>query len=217
MALFKNYETLPGWRPTSLRKTTFLASALASVACIVTLAALFALSRANNGLRTVDIHLHYLWTYIPTLFFTIAGACWSMVAYRVLQLQPWRMILQGQGSMSEALLVDYVTPNPLASLFKAIRARHSLVGMALLASMVLQLVTILSTGLFGIEYLPFQKNAPIHLLDTITGIAHDFSTISAGPDLTIYSIQNTNLSYPEGTTSLYAVPRLSYPGGTLYP
>jgi hypothetical protein len=216
-APLKNSEVLPGWRPKSLRKTTFFAFAFVFVACIATLAALFAYSRSHQGLLTVDTHLHYLWTYTPTLFFTIAGACWSRVAYRILQMQPWRMISQSQTSMPEALLVDYVTPIALSSLFKAIKARHLLVVMGLLASIALQVVTILSTGLFDVEYLLVQKNGPISLLDNITGVAHDFSTISAGPELTIYSIQNTNLSYPEGTTSLYAVPKLSYPAGTSTP
>jgi hypothetical protein len=212
-----NHEALPGWRPTSLRKTTLLGFALVSVACIVALAVLFAFSHAHNGLCTVDMNLHYLWTYVPTLFFTICGACWSRVAYRVLQMQPWRMILRANGSMSEALLVDYVTPIPLASLFKAIKAKHLLVAMALLTTMSLQLITVLSTSLFGIEYLLLQRDVTIRLLDSITGVDHDFSAVGGGPDLTIYSIQNTNLTFPEGTTSLHAVPRLSYPQGTLSP
>ena len=28
-------------------------------------------SRSHHGLLTVDTRLHYLWTYAPTLFFTI--------------------------------------------------------------------------------------------------------------------------------------------------
>jgi hypothetical protein len=216
-AFLKNSEMLPKWRPKSLRKRMFFAFAFVFVACIATLAGLFAYSRSHQGLLTVDTHLHYLWTYSPTLFFTIAGACWSRVAYRILQMQPWRLISQSQTSMPEALLVDYVTPIALSSLFKAIKARHSLVATVLLASLALQLVTILSTGLFDVEYLLVQRNGPISLLDNITGVDHDFSTVSAGPDLTIYSIQNTNLSYPEGTTSLYAVPRLSYSPGTSTP
>ena len=210
-------EALPGkveWRPWSLRKTTFLAFALVLVACIATLAGLFAFSRAHQGLLTADPHLHYLWTYTPTLFFTIVGTCWSRALYRILQMQPWRMISHDQAALSEALLVDYVTPSAPESLFKGIRARHSLVVIALLASLALQAVTVLSTGLFDVEYLSVTKNGRITLLDGISGVDHDFSTISASPDLTIYSNQNTNLSYPEGTTSRYAVPRLSYSRGT---
>ncbi|KAK4940665.1 hypothetical protein LTR10_019295 [Elasticomyces elasticus] len=208
----RNIGAPPGWRPKSLRKRTFFACAFVFLACLVTFAVLFSYSRSHQGLLTVDTRLHYLWTYAPTLFFTIVGACWARVAYRALQMQPWRMLAQDPTSASEALLVDYVTPITLKSLFRAVRARHFLAALILLASMALQLVTILSTGLFDVEYLSVQKNGPIPLVDTITGASHDFSNIGAEPALTIYSVQNTNLSYPEGTTSVHAVPKLSYPG-----
>ncbi len=125
------------------------------------------------------------------------------------------MLSKNQSSTPEALVVDYVTPIALVSLFKAIRARHLLVATVLLASVALQAVTILSTGLFDVEYLQVQRNATLQRLDSITGLDHDFSAISGSPDLTIYSVQNTNLSYPEGTNALYAVPKLHYTSGTL--
>lgn len=67
----RNIDGFPGWRPKSLRKRTFLAFAFVYLGCIVTLAVLFAYSRSHQGVLTVDTRLHYLWTYIPTLFFTI--------------------------------------------------------------------------------------------------------------------------------------------------
>jgi hypothetical protein len=209
----KNCGAPTGWRPKSLRKATLLGFAVVFIGCMAALGELFAYSHSHHGLLTVDTHLHYLWTYAPTLFFTIVGAFWSRVAYRINQMQPWRMILERQSPKTEALLVDYVTPITFISLFKAMKERHLPVVMVLLALIALQLVTVLSTGLFDFEYLQVQKNATLSRLDTITGLNHDFSTISASPDLTIYSVQNTNLSYPEGTSSLYAVPKLSYPAG----
>lgn len=204
-----------GWRPLSLRKTTFFAFAFILLSCIVVFAALFAYSRSNQGILTVNTHLHYLWTYSPTLFFTIAGACWSRVVYRIHQMQPWRMMSEGRDSLPHALFVDYITPFTLVSLFRAIKARHLAVVTSLLTSIALLVVTILSTGLFDVEFVQIHKTAPITVLDTITGTDHDFSDVTASPDLTIYSIQNTNLSYPEGTSSNYAVPKLSYSGGML--
>jgi hypothetical protein len=209
----KGHDALPGWRPRSLRKTTLFALSAVFTACIAALAAVFAYSRSHQGLLSVDTHLHYLWTYAPTLFFTILGALWSRVAYRIHQMQPWRMLSQ-QGQISpEALLIDYVTPIPIVSLLKAAKARHLLVVIVLIASIALQLVTVLSTGLFDVQYLEISKNTTLSSLGSISGLDHDFSTVSASPDLTIYSIQNTNLSYPDGTTSLYAVPKLSYSAG----
>ncbi|KAJ9608752.1 hypothetical protein H2200_006523 [Cladophialophora chaetospira] len=201
---------LGAWRPKSLRETTFSAFAFVHVACIATLAGLFDYSRSHQGLLTVDTDLHYVWTYAPPLFFTVVGACWSRVAYRIHQMQPWRIIAERQKFPQEALLVEYVTPIALVSLFKAIRARHLLVVTVILASIALQLVTILSTGLFDVEYLQVRRNTALHRLDIITGLDHDFSIISGSPDLTIYSVQNTNLSYPEGTNADYAAPELSY-------
>ncbi|KAI1617029.1 hypothetical protein EDD36DRAFT_461890 [Exophiala viscosa] len=206
----KNINASQRWRPKSLRKRVFFACAFVFLACVVTFAVVFSYSRSNQGLLKVDTRLHYLWTYAPTLFFTIVGACWARVAYRTLQMQPWRMIARDPTSTSKALLVDYVTPIALKSLFKAARARHFLAVLVLLVSLALQIVTILSTGLFEVEYVSIQKHGPISLIDTITGASHDFSNIGAGPALTIYSVQNTNLSYPEGTTSAHAVPKLSY-------
>ncbi len=118
---------------------------------------------------------------------------------------------------SDALLVDYVTPIPVISLFKALRPRHVLVAASISTSIALQVVTVLSTGLFDMEYLRIGRNTLISQIDSITRLAHDFSTISASPDLTIYSVQNTNLSYPEGTNAFYAVPKLSYPAGNSAP
>jgi thiosulfate reductase cytochrome b subunit len=122
------------------------------------------------------------------------------------------MISENQGTMHEALFVDYITPLSIISLYKAMRARHFLVAMVVLATLAVQFVAILSTGLFSVDYLQVSKNTVLQQSDSITGVDHDFGTISSAPAMTIYSVQNTNLSYPDGSDGNYAVPILSSSG-----
>src|ERR1700742_1518780 len=49
----QNNRSMPGWRPKSLRKTTFFTFASVFIVCIATLAGLFAYSRSHQGLLTV--------------------------------------------------------------------------------------------------------------------------------------------------------------------
>lgn len=124
---------------------------------------------------------------------------------------------QHRGHFVQALLMDYITPTSLKALPRAIKARHFLVAVTLLATVALQLVTVLSTALFDIEYLSVRKYENILRLDTISGLSHDFSAIDASPVLTLYGIQNTGLNFPEGTTSFHAVPKLFYSRGESNP
>jgi hypothetical protein len=55
------------WRPKSLRKRTLLLFAVVFAALAITLGALYSYSNSNQGICSVDLRLHYLWTYAPTL------------------------------------------------------------------------------------------------------------------------------------------------------
>jgi Protein of unknown function (DUF3433) len=125
------------------------------------------------------------------------------------------MLHRHGGNDAQALLTDYVTLISIVALAKALKARHFLVIGTLLATMLLQLVTIISTALFDTQYITVQRNGNVMQLDTLGGLSQPLSAVEPSPVLTIYGTQNTGLNLPEGTTMHHAVPRLSYQSGML--
>ncbi|MBA7489607.1 hypothetical protein ES702_00141 [subsurface metagenome] len=173
---------------------------------IAALQVLVRISAAHQGLTTTHSSLSYFWVYGPTAFFIILTALWRQVDYASKCIQPWAEMAKGPAPASRSLLLDYVTPLLVKSLWKAIWYRHFNVAATISVFVLIKLITILSTGLFALKYLPFtnlpQDVRVVTQFDDSLGL--EAAAIDDQPALAVYGANIFGLSLPNGTSSSYA-------------
>lgn len=64
---------------------------------------------------------------------------------------PWSLISQEQATAKDALLLNYLTSTTLGSLFRSIQKHHFPASIGISGSLLLKLLIIFSTGIFGLE------------------------------------------------------------------
>jgi hypothetical protein len=80
------------------------------------------------------------------------------VEYRALQLMPWVLMHRGPTPAAESIFLDYLSQWNVVSLYKSIRSRHFLVSLCVAGSLLLNAVTVLSTGLFELDSVPITRD-----------------------------------------------------------
>jgi len=82
---------------------------------------------------------------------TLTAAVWLQVEYRVKQFVPWTILMSGGPSSLDVLFVDYFSPYSPVVFFTSLRHRHWPVSTVVLATWMLQLGIVFSTGLLERE------------------------------------------------------------------
>lgn len=204
-----NYTKNSAWTPFWLHWAVLLAFSALFLSLLVGLILLYYFARKHNGISTQISSNHYYWTYGPTSLLMVVVALWRQVDYTCRRLVPWEE-LGGQVNTQRSLLLDYISPLLLTSLFRAIKFRHWCVVTSLVGFMLLKLITIFSTGLLVLssthlsdQYAHLQAS---HILSAKShcGTGYEFcnyTDLSIDPVLDYYAILNNRLPYPQGTTS----------------
>jgi len=129
------------------------------------------------------------------------------------QLTPWTAMWQKPQSAERSVLLDYISPISIVSLFRSVKHRDFGVFIAVSGSLFLKAVTVLSTGLFVTANIPITfENAPGALQDKFVSsdlTYYNRDTIFGTNEekrsaFIVYGVHNFNLSYPLGTTKDYA-------------
>ncbi|KAL1633635.1 hypothetical protein SLS56_002783 [Neofusicoccum ribis] len=141
-------------------------------------------------------------TTISGLFTSIA-ALWAQVEYRSKQLMPWNALQRAPQRAENSLLLDYVDPMNVVSLFHSARKSHFFVTVAIAGALTAQLMVVLSSGLFeAVSVIVVKDDAALMTTEVFTGLYHN--TITSKPATVTYGRLLYNLSYPLGTTQDYA-------------
>ncbi|KAK0625700.1 hypothetical protein DIS24_g10987, partial [Lasiodiplodia hormozganensis] len=198
------------WTPFYLQRTTLLGFALVYVVLLVALVVLGAFDQKNQGLATSKSSRHYLWTYGPTAVLTIVAALWGQVEHRTKQMMPWEILRKGPSPAADTLLLDYVEPARLTSLWVSLKKAHWPVSIAIVGTLLLQLLTVVSTGLFQLQS-EMMNHTGVALLygDEFALEPSNNFAVGAAPVLSAIALSNGNLSYPAGTSENIAFPALS--------
>lgn len=102
-------------------------------------------------------------------------------------------------------MLDYVDPMNIVSLFTSLRRSHIFVTVAIAGALIVQLMVVLSSGLFqAISVTVTTDDATLMAMEAFTGDYND--TITSRPASVIFGNLLYNLSYPLGTTQDYAYP-----------
>lgn len=139
---------------------------------------------------------------LPAVFTTIA-AFWAQIEYRSKQMTPWVLMAQEPQSVQKSLLLDYIDPMNIVSLYTSFRNHHWVVMSALAGTFLIQLITVLSSGLF-VSSETTMRNVGAHMTawDAFSGSVP--ATAGAEPATNVYGILASNLSYPNGTLGQYS-------------
>ncbi|KAB8204898.1 hypothetical protein BDV34DRAFT_196526 [Aspergillus parasiticus] len=193
------------WTPIILHPFVLIAFAILFAIFLAVTEVLYQYSNKHQGLSTSDQKYHYLWTYAPTAVFLIVAGFWGQVEYRSKQLAPWHSMNQRARPASQSLLLDYITPWNVISMFRSMKNKHWAVGLSVLGSLLITLLTVFSTGLFMLDSVRLQ-NIPTTLKASaqFNSGGYDSKMVDGVPALSVAGAGRFNLSYPTGTTDQYA-------------
>ena len=139
-------HTQRAWRPVWLQRW-FLASFTATCTALVAgLLLLFFLSKKDHGIGLLSTN-HYTWTYAPTAVLIPIVAIWRQVDFHIKFLKPWDVLAKGDAEGHKTVLLDYVSPIQVTSLYAAIKRKHMHVVLSILGFSLLKLTALASTGL----------------------------------------------------------------------
>ena len=176
---------------------------------IVLIAALEALSYTSGlhgGVADADSQIFYLWQYVPTAIFVGLSVLWAGLDYFVKQLAPWSAMSRGFARAEQTLLVDYLSPMSPITIWRSIRHKHLAVTTAVVGSLLLKLLAVLSTALFEMRQLPSAKHTAVfQITDQFSSINLDLTTEDSRPVDTAFAILGQNLTYPAGSNDQHAV------------
>ena len=192
--------------PFSLQTWVLSAFALVFAATLGALEVMHQISSRNQGLSTTDPSKHYLWTYGPTMFLSIVAPLWGRVEYRVKQLTPWEAMTRNPIPADKGFLMDYVSIWNVNALLTWLRAKHYVVSVAIVGSLLLKLALIASTALLSLEPRRIFHTHEMQLNDVFTSFSGDIDQLFLTPELiTTVGVARHNLSYPPGTGASFAV------------
>lgn len=203
------------WDPPFLRRWVLILFALFFAATIASLQAVYTVSVRNQGIANSDDNKHYLWTYGPTAVFVIVTVLWRQVDYAAKSIQPWAEMAKGPQPALNSLLLDYVTPLQLVSLWNSLRKRHFAVTSSISVFFLIKIITIVSTSTF--ELASIQQNGvatAMSLNNTFDGSKFDHAaSVDSRAAYIVYGANQYNVSLPVGTSDTYAVQTFSPASG----
>ncbi|KAJ4258021.1 hypothetical protein NW762_008158 [Fusarium torreyae] len=132
-------------------------------------AALIALDRvatAQNGLPLSVSSSEYSWTYGPTAVLVVVLSLWRRIDYYYKSAQPWRELQSGPVPTSNSLLLDYLSPFQLQSMFQALKSGHYQVAATILSFFLLKGIILVSTTLFIVQPSIHSKSFDIAYQDS---------------------------------------------------
>ncbi|KAF2652994.1 hypothetical protein K491DRAFT_718462 [Lophiostoma macrostomum CBS 122681] len=193
------------WEPLMLRRWVLSQFAIVSVLLIVSLEVILKISTDKQGFGPTSTKPHYLWTYGPSLVFTIIAAFWTQVDYRSRLMQPWRELTKPLRATDDTLLLDYISPNSLTTMIKATAKHHWPVCAALFGSFLLKLLIVISTGLFVLQPASILQHESFQMTHEFQLSNFNSSAIDDVAGLLYAGVQFNNISYPAGTNASFAV------------
>ncbi|KAI7762544.1 hypothetical protein LZL87_008890 [Fusarium oxysporum] len=135
---------LPFW----LRKYAFFIFAVVFIALAASLIAIKCVSDAQDGFPLKLSSSEYSWAYSPTAVLVVVLSSWRRVDYYYKAAEPWRELQSGPALGSRSLLLDYVSPFQLQSIYQAYKFRHYRNISTIVSFFLLKAITLVSTTLF---------------------------------------------------------------------
>ncbi|KAI1291624.1 hypothetical protein F5Y03DRAFT_30422 [Xylaria venustula] len=152
------------WKPIWLRKRILVLFIGLFTTLWISILLLWRYDIKHNGFGITISSSHYSWTYGPTLLLTIIVSFWRQVDYYCKISQPWMSMGFRIADARKSLLLDYVSPFELKSLYKATKNRHWAVAASNLGFVILKFITVISTVLLQPSPTLLSKSTPVTIM-----------------------------------------------------
>ncbi|KAI0107150.1 hypothetical protein GGR51DRAFT_559484 [Nemania sp. FL0031] len=202
-----------GWRPGYLRRQVIFAFNMVFMLSLIALEALSAISKRQKGLTGYTQRSLYLWTLGPTTVITVILVFWSRVEYQANRLMPWIVLARPLGKeitpdlqaydCRQTILLDYSDMLSPKAIWLSFKNKHWLMFVGILSSMIIRVQIVLSSGLFSIEFIHFQQDISVPLLDQISDKLpnqEDENFVDYRPYRTDLALLDVGLQYPNFTS-----------------
>lgn len=134
---------------------------------------------------------------------TLFVALWGQLEHRAKHLMPWLAMMNGPVEAREGILLDYITPLTISSLYHSAKRKHFLVTLAILGGLTLRFLVIVSTGLLSVVQQTMVREVNVTTIDRFNLTKEWDRGSPLDPGLTIWGITERNLPYPAGTTDRF--------------
>lgn len=194
--------TQRSWTPLFLRRYILSLFLSAFLLVAVALAVLFSVAKKNHGIVNVREDLSYLWIFGPTVVFIIIAAFWTQVEFRTMQMMPWNVMSKGQAPAEDSVLLDYVSMWNVVAMFTAAKRKHWVVSVAVLGTLLVKVLIVLSTGLFVKQDITTEKPTTFNLASTLDDSSFTDAFQQTAPSDSYFvsvGVVSQNLSSPTGT------------------
>lgn len=89
--------------------------------------------------------------------------------YRATQLMPWILMHRGPTPASQSIFLDYMSKWNVLSLYQSLKQKHFLVSLCVAGSLLLNGVTVFSTGLFELDSVPITRPSSLTIPKMFNG------------------------------------------------
>jgi hypothetical protein len=178
--------------PFWLSKYALLIFAIVFATLAASLIALKCVSDSKDGFPLNFSSSEYSWTYGPTAVLIIVLSFWRRVDYYYKAAQPWRELQSGLVVGSRSLLLDYVSPLQVQSVYRAFNFGHYRVSATIISFFLLKGIILVSTTLFVVHH-------PSHAMPVDITYENTFEAASAWASFHLPSFYRVGRLFPGGT------------------
>ncbi|KAI0428707.1 hypothetical protein F5Y09DRAFT_312325 [Xylaria sp. FL1042] len=197
----------PSINPMALQPWARSSMAFLVLGIIVALEITLRTSQRNHGLGVVPIgpsYLHYTWTTIPALIFTVIGLIYGSIDLNIRKLTPYVNLSRGS-TFRCSLGLDLLDLSVPRVLLRETRTKNFAALSSTLATLIASLLATFSSSLFVLSDIPVYSTVQLHVDKNIEPSKFD---IVSTPVLTSSLILESNLSYPTFTYEDLVFPSL---------
>ena len=198
------------WTPMSIG-TPFMTWVITiPIAIIVVLEILQRFSDTHHGIAniyTADIASHFAASIVSSFLMILIATSYDSIDFAISTFGPYQTLSRGRATVKQSLLQNSVGQLPILSIIDAVRRRRPLVAIASFAATIASLLTIITSGLYTLESVPYTSSVNLSSADHFTTYWNSSKDNGAG---TVFGlIEHENATYPSYTYNELVFPRLA--------
>ncbi|KAI0814425.1 hypothetical protein GGR55DRAFT_631833 [Xylaria sp. FL0064] len=201
-------KNAPLINPMTLQPWTRFSIAFLVLAIIIVLETTLTISQRSHGIGVVPTgpsYLHYSWTIVPALIFTIVGLIYGSMDLHIRKLTPYVNLSQGS-TFRRSLGLDLLDLSIPRILLRETRTKNFAALCSTMATLIASLLATFSSSLFMLSDIPAYSNVQLHVGKSVELSTFDRHEASL---LTSSLILESNLSYPAFTYENLVFPSLN--------
>ena len=200
------------WKPLAAHRAVLFATVGTPLAIIAALELIQRKSDSNSGIASVSdagsLSSKVLTRYLPALVMLLSASLFNSMEFTIAVLAPYNSMRRNSEASTNRKLSSILSLMPPHALWRAGRNRYWGALLATVAALLGSVLTIVSSGLYTIDFVPTISRMQIQTIDTFTTTwSNSVLNDSSAAVLTSLS-ESLNLTYPRSTYEELALPGL---------